>query len=213
MSDSHSTRGHHPGSSAGGHSIDPFTAMASAMRDAWGFGMLALRSAAEQMGGSGTHQDDEPDGRGGNPFATAWESMLGVASQAAGTSTSGQSLMGRGAELQSLMTRASMVAASSAFNYWRQLMEVSGRHQAGLMAAMGDMAIRTGTAGDEPIADEQARHMTDEVRAYFREVGEVAVQEAHSMQIELERLGEELARSIVPPDPAAPHKRRAKAKH
>ena len=183
--------------------------MAGVMRDAWGLGMFALRAAAQQMGSPETRQGDAPEVWGGNSFATVWEAMVSAASQAAGTSTTGQGLMGRNTELQSLMARASMVAASSALSYWRQLMEVSSRH----MAAAGDMAIGMGITSDKSILDEQPRYLTDELRAYFREVGEAAVQEARSLQIELENLGEELARSTVPSDPSAPHQRRWKAKH
>jgi hypothetical protein len=212
MSGSSSTRGAYTGSSFAGQATDPFTAMASAMRDAWGLGMLVLRAATQQTDAPGT-PGDTSHASSGKPFATAWEAMLGAASQAAGASAIGQGPMSRNPDLQSLMTRASMVAATSAFSYWRQLMEVSARHQAAFVAAMGDMAVGAGMSANQSVPDEQARQLTEELRAYFREVGEVAVQEARSLQIELDQLGEELARTTAPSDPSAPYQRRWKAKY
>jgi hypothetical protein len=212
MSGSNFARGPFADSSFGGQTTDPFTAVAGAMRDAWGLGMFALRAAAQQMGAPERTPGDTFAMGSGNPFATAWEAMLDAASQAASASAVGQGPMCRTADLQPLMARASVVAASSAFSYWRKLMEVSARHQAGFAAAVGDMAVGSGIAANQTIPDEQTRQLTEELRAYFREVGEVAVQEARSLQLELEHLGEELARASAPSDPSAPYQRRWKAK-
>jgi hypothetical protein len=200
------------GRSYGGQATDPFAAMAGALRDALGLGMLVLRAAGQGMGAPDARSADPSPARATNPFAMALEAMLGLASQAASTSANMQGPMCRNPELQALMTRASMVAASSAFSYWRQLMEVSGRHQAGFVAAMGEMTMGTGISGNQAIPDERVRELVDELRAYFREVGEVAVQEARSLQIELDSLGEELVGAAVPPEPSAHHQRRWKVK-
>jgi hypothetical protein len=212
MSGSYSTRGPQVGGSFGAQATDPFTSMAGALRDAWGLGMALLRAGAQQMGAPEPTPGDTSDTGSGNPFATAWETMLGAASQAAGASAAGQGPMCRTAGLQPLVTQAAVVAASSAFSYWRQLMEISARHQAGFVAAMGDMASETGIVANQSMPDEQTRQLTEELRAYLREVGEVAVQEARTLQIELERVGEEVARTAAPFGPSAPYQRRWKAK-
>lgn len=191
---------------------DAVALMTGAVRGVLGLGMTVLRTAAEQMGGV-THRESTPK----DPAApaTAYHAMRAAASDVPAASAAGTSaqptpgeLLGRGSELTTALAKASLVAASSTFSYCRQLVEVSARHQPGLIAAVGGMALR----GGDGAAGEPARRVTEEVRSYFREVGDAAVQEAQHLQAELQRLGEELASATAPRDPDGTYRRRWKAK-
>jgi hypothetical protein len=57
-----------------------------------------------------------------------------------------------------------------------------------------------------------ARVQADDLRAWFREIGDVSLREARRLQAELEELGEAVAQAIEPPDPFAPHRRRWRPK-
>jgi len=59
--------------------------------------------------------------------------------------------------------------------------------------------------------DGEGRVLADEVRACLREIGDVAMREARRLQMELERIGEAVARGLEP-EPSEFYQRRWKAK-
>jgi hypothetical protein len=61
-------------------------------------------------------------------------------------------------------------------------------------------------------SEEERRVLTDELRAYLREIGDVSVQEARAFQSELEKLAAEVATAAGSSDASPDYRRRWKAK-
>jgi hypothetical protein len=100
-----------------------------------------------------------------------------------------------------------MVGVTSALRYWRGLAGVYARHQ-GLLTRAAALRTMVPSLGSEA----QDRLLIDELRAFFREVGEVATQEARRLEDELEQVGETLAHEKERPEASAAYRRRWKAK-
>jgi hypothetical protein len=92
-----------------------------------------------------------------------------------------------GGDAISALGQAWMIAAGSTLRYGQALLEVQTRYQSALLRAAGG-------PGD--------RVATDAFRGFLREVGETAGREARRLQLELDQLGEKIARDSEPP--AAP---------
>jgi hypothetical protein len=107
-------------------------------------------------------------------------------------------------ELPKIMARAAAVAAASTLRYGRVLAGLTARHQGSLAEAMG---MRRAGAPGTPV-----RVLAEDVRAYFREVGEAACQEARHLQAELDAIGEEVAQAAETAGPQGPYRRPHKAK-
>ncbi len=115
---------------------------------------------------------------------------------------------GSTAVLSQAMGQACLIAAGSTLAYWRGLAEVYARHQASLMRVASSGVLEPATG-----APSETWLLADELRAFFREVGEVALAEARRLQAELERVGEEVANALAEPqDRSAPYWRRWKVK-
>jgi hypothetical protein len=112
-----------------------------------------------------------------------------------------------GTDVSSPMAHALMVGVTSTLRYWRGLTGVYARHQGVLMQAA---ARRTMVPSVKLEAEN--RLLVDEVRAFLREVGEVAMQEARRLESELEQIGDTLAHGNEQPEPSAAYRRRWKAK-
>jgi hypothetical protein len=61
--------------------------------------------------------------------------------------------------------------------------------------------------GQAPPTPEACNALVDEVRAYLREVGEIAMLEARQLERDLALVSENLARAVAPPDPDGPYRR------
>jgi|HubBroStandDraft_1064217.scaffolds.fasta_scaffold00018_44 hypothetical protein len=86
--------------------------------------------------------------------------------------------------------------------YAKCLVELAGRLQCALMQA--GLAWVTGQMLSTPEADTV---LVEEMRAYLREVGELAVLGARQLERELALAGETLAQAVAPSDPHAPYQR------
>ena len=97
------------------------------------------------------------------------------------------------------MAQAGAIAAASALRYGSALAEIQSRYQSALMRALLD---REG--GDQ-------REVADDLRAWLREIGEAANQEARRLQADLDRLSE-LVAQITAADGPPPRARQHRAK-
>jgi hypothetical protein len=97
---------------------------------------------------------------------------------------------GSQAELLQALGEAWMIAAGSAMRYGQTMFEVQSRYQGNVM--------RSG--GTAPLSD---RDMTEHFRAFLREAGEAASRETRRLQMELDMLGEKVARAADQANPAA----------
>jgi hypothetical protein len=93
------------------------------------------------------------------------------------------------ADMSPAIAQAGVVAAASTLRYWRTLAELQARYQSSLMQGVADR--RTGQAAAASPAD--SRVLADELRAFLREVGDAAMQEARRLQHELEQVSESIA--------------------
>jgi ElaB/YqjD/DUF883 family membrane-anchored ribosome-binding protein len=97
-------------------------------------------------------------------------------------------------------------ATVSLIRYWSILAELQLRYQRILMQAAAASA-RKQTAGPPT----ECRMLADEVRAFLREIGDAATQEARRLQQELEAISESVARAADQATPSQPQHRRRHA--
>jgi hypothetical protein len=62
------------------------------------------------------------------------------------------------------------------------------------------------------VPEGEDRLLVDELRAFLREIGDAAVQEARRLATELEQIGEVVARGVEQPRASQAYRRRWKAK-
>jgi len=108
------------------------------------------------------------------------------------------------------MAQALAIAAGSTMRYWQALADLHARYQASLMRVVADRA--TGQSAASPI---EYRELADELRAFLREVGDAAALEARRLQLELEQVGEAVARvadQATPPPDGQPYRRQHRVK-
>jgi hypothetical protein len=86
------------------------------------------------------------------------------------------------------------------------LARVNGAHASTVMNAL----LPLGFGGQ--VSRRATRAQADDLRAWFREIGDVSLREARRLQAELEELGEAVAQGVEPLDPFAPHRRRWRSK-
>ena len=120
-------------------------------------------------------------------FAAAFGG-LGAAQRPAGEAAS-LPKFGAQTELLQALGEAWMIAAGSAMRYGQGMFEVQSRYQGNLMRA----------GGAAPLSD---REMTEHFRAFLREAGEAASRETRRLQMELDMLGEKVARAADQANPA-----------
>lgn len=200
------------GSGPGRLGRDPVTGIFTAMRDAW----MAIAPTESTTG------RPVP---GGNPqAASAAASLLGpmigmfgaMADLAAanrqrfdlpGAETAAQPAPGgqsdpSAADFLLPIGSAMMIAANRSVSYWLGLAQIFESHQANLAQAV---AVEPGAPGSERLV------AADELRALLREVGDLAIREARTLQSELNILDENLAQSFQP-DASGTYHRRWRAK-
>jgi hypothetical protein len=201
---------------------DPIRNLVAAASDAWTAGLSAMQLMAEQAGAAATGAPPAAD-RGSNPLsalmaltigftAAMSDFVAGGAGQRAGLRSATPSSpspgdLADGTDASSPIAHALMVGVTSTLRYWRGLADVYARHQGVLMqaAALRTMVPSLGS-------DAENRLLVDELRAFFREVGEVAMQEARRLESEFEQVGETLAHGKEQPDSSTAYRRRWKAK-
>jgi hypothetical protein len=211
MSDPHAS----PGAAFAHGSGDPIGNLLAAASDAWIAGLSAIQLVAEQAAAASA-------GARGDPlsaltalsvgFATAMTNLVAAgAGQSPGLhSTPTSPVTGDFADrtdLSSPIAQALTLGMTSTLRYWRGLAGVYATHQGILMraAALRTMAHSQGSEAEK-------RPLIDELRAFLREVGEVAMQEARQLESDLEQVGETFAHGADQPGPSETYRRRWKAK-
>jgi len=172
---------------------DPVSSLLGTLTDLWGKGLSALQALAPTAEGGASFGTMFP--RGGRPGASADAGPVSPL-----------------ADMSPAIAQAGMVAAASTLRYWRTLAELQARYQSSLMQAVADRAM--GQDGAASPAD--SRVLADDLRAFLREVGDAAMQEARRLQQELEQVSESIAQVADqatpspyydPDHPERPHRR------
>jgi hypothetical protein len=113
---------------------------------------------------------------------------------------------GKQAEMLSLVAQSYVVAASSGLRYLSRVAQTYGAHQAAILSSL------VGSGAGRQFSNEDRRDLTENIRTYLREMGDIAQQEARILQAELEKVGEGLARAADESGTTPPHQRHWKAK-
>jgi hypothetical protein len=113
---------------------------------------------------------------------------------------------GKQTEMMSLIAQSYLVAASSGLRYLSRVAQTCAAHQTGILSSL------VGSRAGGQVSEEDRRALTENIRAYLREMGDVAQQEARILQVELEKVGEGLARAADAGGVTPPHQRHWKAK-
>jgi hypothetical protein len=198
----------------------PIRSFITAACDAWSIGFSALQLMVDRAAATAT---DAGQAAAGDPLSTlialsnGFTAVMGdFIAQGSGQRTGPhpggpdappQAGVVGDANISSLMARALMVGVASTLRYWRSLAGVYSRHQEILVQA----AARR-TMAQSPISPAEDRLLVDNLQAFFREIGEVAMQEARRLEKELEQIGEALALGMEQPDASPGYRRRWKAK-
>lgn len=120
------------------------------------------------------------------------------AGSAAADMTTAQS----GVDIAGFLGQTWMTATTSGVRYWARLAQMHGEHQPRLLQAllMGERS------------EYEHRAMIDELRAYVRDLGDLASQEARMLQSELDRLSGGLTAAVGSGAAPAQYRRRWRAK-
>jgi hypothetical protein len=180
---------------------DPVTGVFLAMRDAWLEGIAAMASASRPSAVGSNSGAGMP----GEAMIRMLGAMADLAIGNAADSKSGQDSE-RAADLMVPMGHAMMIGANRSVSYWLSLARILAGHQASAVRTFGVNATGAGVAGSEHFV---AR---DDLRALFREVGDLTTREARLLQHELGVLSENLMQTLQQPAPSAPYRRRWRAK-
>jgi hypothetical protein len=181
---------------------DPVTGVFLAMRDAWLEGIAAMASASRPSAVGSNSGAGLP----GEAMIGMLGAMADLAIGKAANSTMGEQDSERAADLMVPMGHAMIIGANRSVSYWVSLAQILARHQANAVRTVGVKAVGAGVAGSEHFV---AR---DDLRALFREVGDLTTREARLLQHELGVLSESLMQTLQQPDPSAPYRRRWRAK-
>jgi hypothetical protein len=149
---------------------DPVSSFVGALTDLLGKGLSAWRVLDPKAEGTASFGGMFP-GAGPGAFADT-----------------GPDAVSQVANMSPAIVQAGMVAAASTIRYWRALAGLQARYGSSLMQAVANRG--TGQAAASP-AD--CRLLADELRAFLREVGDAAMQEARRLQHELEQVSESIA--------------------
>jgi hypothetical protein len=197
---------------------DPFGTLIAAAYDVWTAGFSTLRQMAERAGAA---TPDAGRATSGDPLSalTALASGysaaisdfvaqgmgLGTDPRSGGSTAASPDGFAAGMDISALMARAMMVGAAGTLRYWRNVAGVYARHQATLVQA----AARRRMA-QPPTRQAEDRLLVDNLRAFLRDIADVAMQEARHLESELDLIGEALTARIMDPD--LEYRRRWKAK-
>jgi hypothetical protein len=158
---------------------DPLIAFAAAVRDMWALGASTLETALSQT---------QPDGAAAS-LKPCVDQMVRAATAFRDLTEAGAGAvpgLGR-SDVASLAAQACLIASVGGLRYWRKLAQTYGAHQAAIMQSL------SASVNDSSRSEGEQRVLTDELRAYLREIGDVSVQEARAFQSELEKLAAEVA--------------------
>lgn len=197
----------------GSEQIDAVADFIASLADIWGKGMSAWQTitgtAPFLAPDRSTAQAVDPLAAMLGPMASAAATLAGTLPRHMGPSAlASREAASQFGDLSPAMAEAGMIATASTLRYWRALTEICARHQSSLMQAAMDRATDRSAV---PPAD--CRVVADELRAFLREIGEAATQEARRLQMELEQVGEAVARAAAPAEPPnSDHRRRHRVK-
>ena len=176
---------------------DPLIAFATAVRDMWALGASTLETALGQT---------QPDGAAASLKPCVDQMVRAATALRDLTETGAGAVPGLGrSDVASLAAQACLVASVGGLRYWSKLAQTYGAHQAAIVQSLAASMNNSGGSEDQ-------RVLTDELRAYLREVGDVSVQEARAFQSELEKLAAEVATAAASSDTSPDYRRRWKAK-
>ena len=173
---------------------DPMSSLLGALTDLFGKGLSAWRVHGPQAEGAASFAAMFP--RDGKPGAHP---------------DAGPAAISQIADMSPAIAQAGIVAAASTMRYWRALAELQARYQSSLMQAVADRS-----KGQTAAAPADGRLLADELRAFLREIGDAAMQEARRLQHELEAVSESIAQAadqetpsphFNPDHPERPHRR------
>jgi hypothetical protein len=196
-----------PRGASGSHADpgDPLIAFAAAVRDMWALGASTLETALAQTQPDGAAASLRPCVDQMLRAATAFRDLTEAGAGAVpglGRSPNG----GTPGDVASLAAQACLIASVGGLRYWRKLAQTYGAHQAAILQSL------SGSVNAPGGSEEEKRVLTDELRAYLREIGDVSVQEARAFQSELEKLAAEVATAAGSSDASPDYRRRWKAK-
>jgi hypothetical protein len=184
---------------------DPLIAFAAAVRDMWALGASTLESALAQAQPDGAAASLTPCVDQMLRAATAFRDLTETSAGAVpglGRSANG----GTPGDVASFAAQACLIASMGGLRYWRKLAQTYGAHQAAILQSLSTNVNAPGRS------EVEQRVLTDELRAYLREIGDVSVQEARAFQSELEKLAAEVATAASSSDASPDYRRRWKAK-
>ena len=186
--------------------IDAVVDFFAALAEIWGKGMSAWQTMTGTAPFAGpnrsTAQTADPLSAMLGPMASAAATLGAMLPRPMGpyaAAEASREAASQFGDLSPAMAEAGMIAAASTLRYWRALTEICARHQSILMQATVDRATDRSAASPA-----ECRVMADALRACLREIGEAATQEARRLQMELEQVGESIARAAAPTEPS-PH--------
>jgi hypothetical protein len=138
----------------------------------------------------------------------AVEKVLAQGAEGAGSGDPGSSTgdAGKQVEMVSLVAQSYLIAATSGLRYLSRVAQTYGTHQTSMLSSL------LGSGTGKQFSEEDRRALTENIRAYLREIGDLAQQEARLLQVELEKVGEGLARAADEGGMTPPHQRHWKAK-
>jgi hypothetical protein len=139
---------------------------------------------------------------------TAAEKVLALGAEGVGPGNPGTFTGGAGkqGEMLSLIAQSYLVGVSSGFRYMSRLAQTYAAHQTGILSSL------VGPEVGKQFSEGDRRALIENIRAYLREMGDIAQQEARILQAELEKVGEGLARAVDEGEPTPPHQRHWKTK-
>jgi len=177
---------------------DPLVALTTAVRDMWLLGAASFENILMQ----GKPND------GSTPFAPYADQLLRAGSAFRDlTASNVNALTGirkPPEDLLALLARVNTIAGVGGFRYWRKLAQINAARQSNIVHML------SASSSDPARAEEGRRALAEEFRAYLREVGDLALQEARVFQAELESLAAEVAGAAS--GGPAEYRRRWKAK-
>jgi hypothetical protein len=206
-----SDRSHQYHHSPGAGLSDAAADFMGALAEIWGKGMTAWQ---EVLGAGPSPNREQSFGRGADPLVAMLGPMASIAASFSemlprdeGMSETSRAAFSQFGELSPAILEAAVIAAASTLRYWRALADIFARYQSSItQAAMDRMMDRSAMSPAE------CRALADALRAFLREVGEAASQEARRLQSELEQVSESIARATLPDEQPPSHRRRHRVK-
>jgi len=183
----------------GSQSDDRLLALMTVVRDFWLLGASALENTF-----AGANSSDQSAPSHLDEMLRSAATFRSSAVQPSGSENLQQP--GKAAEMASFMAQLYLVAAGGGLRYWRKLLQTHSAHQAAILRSLA------AAEGDAKPSDKHDGVLADEIRAYLREIGEVSLQEARAFQVELEKLGAEMASGGETAENSPEYRRRWKAK-